>query len=191
MKTIWAVLGAILIPLSLYAAPQISEKTYEITGPDISSGKETSVKAVGKGLVVVFLSAVCPCSDSHITELKSLHEAYPDFSFVAIHSNADESAEAAKKYFDQAKLPFSVIQDQKGKWLDQFKALKTPHAFVIKTGGEIVYQGGVSDSHDFSRAQHKFLREALEDVHADHKIRTAEGRTLGCAIAREDSKNVW
>lgn len=187
MKTIGSILGVILIPLSLYAAPQIAE----ISGPEISTGKETSVKAASKGLVVVFLSAVCPCSDSHITELKSLPKDFPDFSFIAIHSNADETVESSKKYFDQVKLPFPVIQDQKGKWLDQFKALKTPHAFVIKTGGEIVYQGGVSDSHDFSRAQHKYLREALEDVQSSHKIRTTEGRTLGCAIARGDSKNVW
>ena len=187
MKTVLAALSLILMPFSLLAAPQVSE----ISGLAVSSGKEVSVKAGSKGLVVVFLSAVCPCSDSHIAELKSLPAAFPDFNFVAIHSNADETTEMTKKYFDQAQLPFPVIQDQKGKWLDQFKALKTPHAFLIKTGGETVYQGGVSDSHDFSRAQHKFLREALEDLKADHKIRTAEGRTLGCVIARGDNKNVW
>lgn len=186
MKTsILTVLGFILAPWLVLATPRISE----ITGADVKTGQEISVQASGKAFVVVFLSATCPCSDSHIAELKSLRETYPGFTFVGIHSNADETPEMTKKYFDQAQLPFPVLQDQKGKWLDQFKALKTPHAFVLQNG-ETVYQGGVSNSHDFSRADKKFLREALEDLAKDRKVRTAEGRTLGCAIARGD-KNVW
>lgn len=83
-------------------------------------------------MVVVFLSVTCPCLNSHIPELISLAEAYPDFAFVAVNSNSNETLAPAQDYFKAAKLSFPVIQDQDSKLANQFKALKTPHAFVLK-----------------------------------------------------------
>ena len=70
----------------------------QITGPSAVSGKEVSVKAGGRGLVVTFLSAKCPCSDSHVAVLKDLSAKFKEFSFVAIHSNFDEAADLTKAY---------------------------------------------------------------------------------------------
>lgn len=146
---------------------------------EIQAGQKKS-----KGLVVVFVSSKCPCSDSHIEELKELAKAFPDFEFVGIHSNMDEDFEVSKSYFEAKKLPFPVIQDHKAKIADDFKAFKTPHAFILKLSGEIVYQGGVTNSAQFSRSNKKFLREALQDIAADRTVEIPEGRTLGCVIAR-------
>ena len=137
-----------------------------------------------KGLVVLFLSAKCPCSNSHMTEIKNLAGEYKDFSFIAIHSNADESVEFSKPYFEKMALPFPVIQDQNTEIADRLQAFKTPHAFILSDKGDIVYQGGVSNSKDCSKADQLYLREALIDLQAGQKVRKPEGRTLGCSIAR-------
>lgn len=167
-----------------YAAVQT-----ELKAPDLLTMKETTVSAGKRGLVVVFLSAVCPCSNSHLEELSALAKENPEFTFVGVHSNVDESIEKSKTYFEKAKLPFVVLQDEKAKLADQFKALKTPHAFVVTAEGT-VYRGGVSSSKQFDQADRKYLREALEDLREGRPVRTPEGRTLGCVISRGE-KFVW
>lgn len=181
MKNIILYLSLSIAANSAFAASNLDH----IEGKDLF--KMTTVQlnvGLKKGLVVLFLSAKCPCSHSHIGELKSLVKDYPEFSFVAIHSNVSEDLTLSRSYFENAELPFQVIQDEKTQIADRFKALKTPHAFVIKPGGIIAYQGGVSSSRDFSVADRKFLREALDDISHGRNVKTPEGRTLGCAITR-------
>ncbi len=157
-----------------------------LSGPDIISGRQTESQIGEKreGLVIMFLSSLCPCSNSHIIELNSLASKYPNFTFVGVHSNADEPREQARDYFQNVGVKFPVLQDDGAKIADEFKASKTPHAFIVTKNGKIAYQGGVSDSRDFGRSKRKFLRDALEDISSGHEVRVPEGRTLGCAITR-------
>jgi len=163
----------------------------QLKGRDVTSGTAVSLDLKGrKGAVVVFLSAVCPCSNSHIKELTTLPKDFPEFAFLGVHSNTDEAKDPTQAYFKTAKLPFPVVQDSGAKIADEFKAYKTPHAFVVKPDGEVLYQGGVSSSRNFENADRKFLREALDDLQNGRAVKTPEGRTLGCVIARE-GKYVW
>lgn len=162
-----------------------------VQAADLRSGREITVSGVGKkGLVVVFLSAQCPCSNSHVRELAALAGEYPEFSFVGVHANGGEDKRETVSYFERVHLPFPVVRDANYTLADRYKAFKTPHSFVIQSDGRIAYRGGVSSSHSFENADHKFLREALEDLRQNRAVRTPEGRTLGCAIARGE-RNVW
>lgn len=165
---------------------------HQLSGNSVIDGQQFKVgEPVKKGLVVVFLSAVCPCSNSHLVELKKLKSEFPDFDFVGIHSNTDEDKDLTSAYFKTANLPFPVIQDSGAKLADEFKALKTPHVFVVLKDGTTAYQGGVSSSRHFDdKADRKYLREALSDLAAGRKVNTPEGRTLGCVISR-GGKHVW
>jgi thioredoxin-related protein len=157
----------------------------EIAGENVlDTGKVKLVTSEAKATVVVFLSANCPCSNSHVKELAALAQENPQVRFIGVHSNVNESHDTAKSYFKQVQLPFPVIEDPKAQLADEFRALKTPHAFVMNANGEVIYRGGVSNSHDVNRADRKYLREALDDIKKGAKIRTSEGRALGCAILR-------
>jgi len=134
--------------------------------------------------VVVFMSAKCPCSNSHIPELKNLVSRYKNFEFIGVHSNVNEPPDLTKKYFVEADLPFAVIQDNEAQIADQLKAYKTPHAFVLNPEGKILYQGGVTNSVNAQYAEKHFLKDALEDISQDKPVRLANGRTLGCIIMR-------
>lgn len=155
-----------------------------ISGINLLTDQATDVLAGKKGTVVVFLSAKCPCSNSHVQILKKLAGEFKDFSFVAVHANADEATELSKVYFKTADFSFPVIQDNGGRLADEFKALKTPHAFLLGADGKILYKGGVTSSHNGSTADRQFLRDALIDVAAGRTVKVAEGRTLGCMISR-------
>tara|TARA_B110001454_G_scaffold219191_1_gene251106 strand:+ start:23735 stop:24271 length:537 start_codon:yes stop_codon:yes gene_type:complete len=162
-----------------------------IDGADVMAKVPIHQTAEGKkGIVIVFLSAKCPCSDSHIVEMKSLNKDFPDFAFVAVNSNSDETNEEAQEYFKRSGLEFPVIKDKNLELADRYKAFKTPHAFVMNNEGKILYQGGVSSSRQFAMADKKYLREALTNIHDGKPVVMEEGRTLGCVISRGE-KNVW
>jgi peroxiredoxin len=139
-----------------------------------------------KADVFIFMSAKCPCSNSHVPLIKDLAMKYPDFRFFAVHSNLDEDSKTTQEYFKKISLPFTVLQDQETQIADQFKAFKTPHAFIVNKKGEILYQGGVTNSSHADRADRIFLNEALEDIHNNRAVKNSEGRTLGCVIMRKN-----
>lgn len=181
MKKLIIILG-LLTSFSTFAAVP---ETKSIQGELLLSGQKTSVDSIDKkGLVVVFMSAKCPCSNSHNAELTDLSQTYKDFNFVVIHSNADEVKSVSVPYFTQANFPFPVIEDYKAELANKLNAFKTPHAYIFSSDGKVLYEGGMSNSKDIAKADRKFLREALEDVQAGKSVRTPEGRTLGCFISR-------
>lgn len=174
--------------LSMFFAASLASAA--LTGKDLLTGQTTDIAPGGKGTVLVFLSARCPCSNSHVAALRSLAKEFKAFSFVAVHSNVDESPDEAKVYFKGADLPFTVLQDEGTKIADEYKALKTPHAFILSPEGRILYKGGVTNSNRAEKADQFFLREALTDIQADRPVKVSEGRALGCNISRGE-KNVW
>lgn len=122
INALWLILFAFIFDQFSLAAPIL-----DVSGKSLLSGK--SVRFLvneKKGLVVVFLSAKCPCSNSHVSELNALADSFPEFKFVAIHSNSNEDETSAKTYFESRKLSFTVIEDSKAGLADRFKALKTP-----------------------------------------------------------------
>lgn len=185
MKTTLPLILGISLSLNVFAKPQIQFIEGKSLLTDTKVRTDSSSK---KGLVVIFLSAKCPCSNSHNIELRNLAQTYKEFNFVAVHSNLDETKDLSKPYFEKAAFPFPIIEDENTKLADQLQALKTPHAYIFAPTGEMLYQGGVSNSSDCAKADRKFLREALEDLHAGKPVRTPEGRTLGCAISRGENK---
>jgi hypothetical protein len=180
-----------LIGLIAFGSLSASALPTAVTGKSVKDSSPVSVE-IGekKGLVAVFFSTKCPCSNSHLEEVRKLSQEYPEFAFVGIHSNTDEGQEQTQAYFKNADLPFPVIQDTGAKLANEFRASKTPHAFIVLKSGETAFQGGASDSKDCGSATKKYLRAALDDLHSGRKVKEPYVRTLGCAIAR-GGKNVW
>jgi hypothetical protein len=184
-----ALLFLLLLTFNL-TFPIFANAGFSIQGEDLLTGQKLEATARAKGLVVVFLSSRCPCSDSHLPIIEKLSQRFGDFQFVGIHSNADEAKEQAQAYFKKAHVTFPIIQDEKLKWADQFKASKTPHVFVLNSAGETLYKGGASSSAHGPSAEHAYLQDALTAIQDGKKVAVSETRTLGCAISRGD-QYVW
>lgn len=173
---LWTTLSTATVPLQ------------EFNGEDVVRQKKYSLKAPlsSEGLVLIFMSAKCPCSASHEPLLKDLSQQFKDYEFVGIHSNTDENEELTKAHFTASQLPFPILQDNKATLANSLGALKTPHAFVFNKKGELLYSGGVTDSHVGPSAKKFFLREILTALKEKKDLPYHEGRTLGCYIQRED-----
>jgi hypothetical protein len=141
--------------------------------------------------VWVFLSARCPCSNSHVQKLITTAKEWGGlrgsrhFEFVGVHSNQDESPEEGRKYFESLKLPFAVSRDVGARWADRLGALKTPHVFVESLSGKILYQGGIDDSHDGLATEKNYLRDALRELSQGIPVSREKSRSLGCVITRK------
>ena len=163
----------------------------QVTGIDLTTGAAAQVSLItssGKASIVVFLSAKCPCSQSHEVTLANLAKEFgpQGFRFVGVHSNSDESSELSIAHFKSSALPFPVVQDQSSQLATAFGALKTPHVFVLQKG-ELVFSGGVDNSKTSSNANQHYLRLALEKISEGKLPEVREVRTLGCVIQRKES----
>ncbi|MBC85624.1 MAG: hypothetical protein CL677_00475 [Bdellovibrionaceae bacterium] len=188
MKSIGLLIGTFCLLLG--TASQAVTLGDKITAKNILTEKNETLELGGKsGWVAVFLSAVCPCSNSHISEIRSLQKENPKFQFVGFHSNSSEFKKDAQDYFKNENLGFPVFKDTGAKWADQFKASKTPHVFVVQND-VIKYQGGVSNSASFEDADRQYLREALANLTSGAAVKTSRTRPLGCEISRGGS-NDW
>jgi thioredoxin-related protein len=170
--------------LSCFSIAATTAAPSSFTGTELESGKPITVQPNAKGTVLIFLSAKCPCSNSHIDLLKNMHKKFKDFNFYAVHSNADETVDLAKQYFKNAQLPFPIIQDENTKLADHYKANRTPHVFVLDPENKVLYQGGITNSSEAPKADKNYLQDALLDIMAKRPVKTPEGRTLGCGIQR-------
>jgi thioredoxin-related protein len=151
--------------------------------------KENKVRVLtsdSRGTVLVFLSVTCPCSDSHIEEVKRLKKKYKEFKFVGIHSNYAQTKEEALAYFPNKKLGFDVIHDMNSEIAKKLGAVKTPHSYILNRDGEVIYRGGVTNRSNASKATKFYLDEALSDLRAGHNPRVEERKTLGCYIEIKD-----
>lgn len=165
-----------------------SEIPHQISGLDLVSGKSIShhFASASRGTVVLFLSTRCPCSASHQSILNQLAEEFgkKGFAFVGVHSNANETLEESKQFFSTQKFAFPVIQDSGCSIADQFRAFKTPHAYLLSPQAEILFQGGVDDSKIAGNAKRHYLKDAMTDILEGHEPKEKNVRVVGCQIQR-------
>ncbi len=156
-----------------------------LKGRDLISSEPISLQVKsGSPTVVVFLSAKCPCSNSHVELLNQLKREFPSFGFVGVHSNQNEDLDLSRSYFNKDRFTFAVVHDEGTKIADALGALKTPHVFVFDEKGSLKYQGGISNSSDVNKATQIFLRKALASLKKGEDPDPSEIQALGCYISR-------
>ncbi|MBF0314421.1 MAG: redoxin domain-containing protein [Oligoflexia bacterium] len=180
----------LIISISAMASVTIPvTKLSKIAGVNLASGNEQEWAIennnTNSGTVLLFLSAACPCSNSHVPYFIEVAKKFPKFQFLAIHSNINEGAKETKEYFDQIKLPFAVVQDNHSRLANQINATNTPFALVLSNKGEILYRGGVSNSKQYGQKVHLYLEAVLKDLEAGREIKIKERPVAGCQLQRE------
>ncbi len=156
-----------------------------IEGNDVRTQSAVSLPLEGgKPTVVVFMSSRCPCSASHEPPIEKLANTFKEMQFVGIVSNQDETPDELREHFTRFPLSFPILRDNRLQYADHFRALKTPHVFVLDKKGKTLYQGGVDDSHEAASANKHYLKDALTEIQAGRAPKHASVRVLGCAIRR-------
>ena len=168
----------LVIPMA-FSGPSLS-------GIELYSSQKFSwdLEKAKKGTVLFFLSSSCPCSNSHLPHLEDLKKEFSQFSFIGVHSHRSATKEKTQQYFGKKKLSFPILFDSNLKIANLYKAVKTPHVFILGKKGEILFHGGITNSVSFKAAKKFYLKNALLDIQKGKRPQKSFARALGCYISR-------
>jgi hypothetical protein len=156
-----------------------------IGGLDLVSNKNVErLEEKSQVKVIIFLSSICPCSQAHFDHLNELQKTFSQFTFIGLQVGKGVSALEASAHYAKYKINFPIILDQDFKYADHFKAVKTPHVFIVDQDENLLFQGGATDSRHPSRAKAFYLRDALISISSNKQIKENNAKTLGCYIQR-------
>jgi peroxiredoxin/mono/diheme cytochrome c family protein len=143
-----------------------------------------------KAIVVVFLGTQCPVNNAYAPKLAELHKEYAGkgVAFVAINSNAHDTAATIAEHAKKFAIPFAVLQDDKHSAADRFGAERTPEAFVLDGKFNVRYRGRIDDQYGIGfqrpRPTRRDLALALDEVLAGKPVTLAKTPVAGCIITR-------
>lgn len=157
-----------------------------ITGRSVIQKKAVEINLIDSKNyhVVIFISKDCPCSKGNLDYLNKLSQKFNQFKFIAIHAKKDTSDNLIEEYLKDKKLNFDVINDNNLINTNHFSALKTPHAFIVSPTGEVIYNGGITNSTFPENAKKLYLEDNLNLISQNKEIEYKETKTLGCYIVR-------
>jgi peroxiredoxin len=157
--------------------------------PDVQTGQAVPLGDTKhtRALVLLFISAQCPCSQGYEQRMRELAGLYTPrgVRFIGVASCADETAQQVAEYARRVGLPFTVVKDVGSRLADRLGAKVTPEAFLLDDSGVMRYHGRIDDNRDPEKVVHRDLGNAIDLQLAGRKATLQETPTFGCAITRE------
>jgi peroxiredoxin len=152
--------------------------------------------AQGKIVVLEWFNPDCPFVVKHHKHHRTMAEAYTRFKdrgvvWLAINSGAPglqgHGLERNKKAHDEFGMLYPVLLDPTGRVGKQYGARTSPHMFVIKPDGVLVYNGAIDDNRSATElGATNHVVEALQAVIANLPVKVAETRPYGCSVKYAD-----
>jgi peroxiredoxin len=139
----------------------------------------------GKVIVINFWSAECPHADRADQELLAYLKRWGEsVRLLVVASNVNETSDLVRSVAAERGLPVPLL-DSEAAVADLYRAVTTPHLFVVDPQGILRYQGAIDDVTFRQRKPTCFyLKEAVEAVLAGRIPDPAETSPYGCTIVR-------
>lgn len=181
-------LGLALL-LSIASAGQefrIGAPISDFTLTDPHGSQATIAPGRGNVTVVMFISTICPVSNSYNARMNDLYRDYAakGVKFVFINANQNEPAAQVESHARSAGFAFPVYKDTNNLAADLFGAQYTPETFVIDGSGVLRYHGRIDDAQNPARVRQNSLRLAIDAVLAGGVPPVPETKAFGCTIKR-------
>jgi Peroxiredoxin len=143
--------------------------------------------ALGQDIkVVLFISTICPVSNSYNLRMKNLYRDYAPkgVKFQFLNANQNETQAEVEEHARRAGFPFPVTKDVDNAMADRLGAQYTPESFLIDREGVVRYHGRIDDAQNPARVRQSSLRLAIDAVLAGREVAAPETKTFGCTIKR-------
>ncbi len=196
MRRVFARITAVLLLFLLCTSAAETEKRivkdFSLQNVD---GKILSTKDYkdAKGFVVIFTCIHCPFAKLYHERLNQLNAKYSrlHIPLLLINSSdtimfANESLPNMAKLAKEKKYAFPYLFDPSQAVAKDFKAEKTPHAFVIWKENKqwiIKYSGAIDDNGAHPElVKTSYIANALDELLAGKPVTVNSGYSIGCAI---------
>ena len=176
--------------LSLTAQPPVQNFTLT----NVADGASISLNSYPtcSGLVIIFVSNVCPFDKYYLDRIKNLVNSYPGkIQFLLINSfqEPEESADKMKAVYAGWNFPVPYLTDKDQVAMDCLGAKKSPEAFLLSGTPEkykVIYSGAIDDNAQSAPAvTAHYLKAAIDKLLAGQIPEVTTVRTVGCTIRRK------
>jgi peroxiredoxin len=151
--------------------------------PDIDGGVHRLAAQRGRITVLNFWSVACPWSEHADPQVVAAASA-DSVDLWTIACCYGESPEDIRRVAEARGLK-TVLLDPHQSVADVYRAMATPHTYVIDRKAILVYRGAPDDTgFGFRPGRRSYLAEALAALKAGRLPDPAETQTRGCAIVR-------
>ena len=176
------------------AAFTFAQQVQNFTLKNVINGESVSLNTFPscEGLVIIFTSNTCPYDEHYRNRVKKLISDVQEKVPVLLVNSNTEPAESMENMINKAKemgwkVPYLADKDQV--LMQQLKATKSPHAFLLKNNSgkfNVVYSGAIDDNAQVEAdVRHPYLKDAIDIMLANQTISTPEVRPAGCTIRRK------
>lgn len=140
-----------------------------------------------KGYIVIFTCNDCPYAKAYQGRIAELHNDFAPKGFPVIAINTSDSKEAIVTRAKEKNYPFSYLHDEKQDITRSYGATKTPHAFVLDKYLTVAYIGAIDNNYkDAENADQKYIRDAVEALLSNNKVKITNTKAIGCSIKWKD-----
>jgi peroxiredoxin len=168
--------GATLQPFSLKG---IDGKIHEVNTLDQKAG-----------LLILFVCNHCPYVHRYASRIKHLVDTYSQqgVEIYAINSNdaeryPEDAFERMPEMGKRLGLESQYLYDENQEIAREFRAERTPEAFLFNSAGVLVYRGAIDNNHrDESQVTERYLYDALYAVVNNDQIQINYLPPVGCSI---------
>ena len=165
---------------------QLNQPAPDFELPDLQGRLHKLSDYRGRIIIINFWSAECPHSErtDHST-MACLAKWGEEVVMLPIAANRNESTQMVAESAKTRHLP-TVLMDTELFVADLYKAVTTPHAFVIDRTGILRYRGSLDDMKFRQPVVTRFyLEEVVEALMDERDLPLQETLAYGCAIVRE------
>ena len=83
----------------------------------------------------------------------------------------------------QKNFNFPYLRDDDQRVVNLYGANKTPEVFLFDKNHTLVYHGAIDDNFENpAKVKKKYLRDAIDDVLMEKKVRTPDTLPVGCSV---------
>ncbi|HJQ39270.1 MAG TPA: thioredoxin family protein [Thermoanaerobaculia bacterium] len=183
-------------PPSPSPAPAIGQAAPEFKAVDTNGKAHSLSQYRGKWVVLEWLNHGCPYVRKHYDNnvMQALQKKYAAKGVVWLsivssapfkqgHYSNDKANELTK---EKGAAPYAVLIDEAGTVGGTYRAMTTPHMFVINPQGTLLYMGGIDDKPNTRASDFKDARPhvdmALQEAMAGKPVSVPTSQPYGCSV---------
>jgi hypothetical protein len=148
-----------------------------------------------RAVVFLFVLPDCPIANAFAPEIQRLVEEYSPrgTDFFLVNADSDASPAEAQQHAVRYGLRLPVVLDAHHELARRAGATRTPEAAVFAYDGRLLYRGRIDDRYAglgklrVRPTQHD-LRDALDAILADRRVRQPWPEPVGCFIPGLDAR---
>lgn len=143
-----------------------------------------------RAIVVVFMCNHCPYVKLYLDRLKQIQSEMQaqGVTLIGINPNdekqfPEDGYEKMQAFVTDNQLNFLYLRDLNQDVAQSFKALKTPHVFLLDQKGIVRYAGAIDDNAQTpSAVKVQYLKNAIAALLSNQAISPTSTAPIGCSI---------